>query len=61
MRQIVLHTAKAIANDPARPGVPVFNDAGTILKVPSPGLTVKQAGAWLRDGSAVLHKPVAKA
>jgi len=52
MRKIVLHTAKAIANDPEQPNVPVYNHAGTELAVPSDGVTLKQARAWLKTGAA---------
>lgn len=52
VRKIILHTAKAIARDPNRPGVLVFTDSGTELEVPSPGLTAKMRNAWLKDGSA---------
>ena len=52
MRYIILHTAKAIANDPERPGVLVFNDAGTVLSVLSEGLTAEDAAEWVRSGAA---------
>lgn len=52
MRQIILHSAKAIARDRKRHGVRLFTDAGTVLPVPSEGLTARQADAWVRDGSA---------
>lgn len=52
MRQIILHSAKAIARDRARPGVSLFTDAGTVLAVPSEGLTAKTADRWIKDGSA---------
>lgn len=56
MRQIVLTTAKAIARDDKRPASLVFTDAGKVLKVPSRGLTAKQADVWVKDGSALAYK-----
>lgn len=55
MRQIILHTAKPIASDPQRPGELLFHDAGTVLAVPSEGLTAEQADAWVKDGTAAVH------
>lgn len=52
VRRIVLNTAKAIARDPSRPGLPIFTDAGTVLHIPSRGLTAAMRNAWLKDGSA---------
>lgn len=52
MRKIVLNTAKPIARDKSRPGIPVFTDAGTKLAVPSRGLTAGMADAWIANGSA---------
>lgn len=52
MRQIILHTAKAIARDADRKGELLFTDAGTILQVPSQGLTAAQADEWVKAGHA---------
>lgn len=55
MRHIILHTAKAIASDATRPGEFLFTDAGTVLAVPSEGLSAEQADAWIKDGTAAPH------
>lgn len=57
MRQIILHTAKALARDKTRPGELLFTDAGTVLSVPSEGLTAEMAKAWVADGTAADHAP----
>lgn len=58
--QIVLHTAKAIALDKARPDLPSFTDAGTQLAVPSQGLTLDRARRWIKEGAAAEVKRAAK-
>ena len=52
MRKIILHTAKAIARDKKQPGRLIFTDAGTVLAVPSRGVTSDQADAWIANGTA---------
>ncbi|OJY68697.1 MAG: hypothetical protein BGP16_05545 [Sphingobium sp. 66-54] len=56
MRRIILTTPKAIALDKAQPGRLTFAGAGTVIDIPSAGVTSKQADAWLKDGTAQLHR-----
>ena len=60
MRQIILHTAKAIARDKAQPGRLLFTDAGTILDVPSTGVTADRADGWIKKGHAAAYPPKAE-
>lgn len=58
MARIQLHSPRAIVNEE---GNLVWTDAGTILDVPSQGVTEEDAKLWVEQGAAVELASRAKA